>query len=176
MEDVAFKKILAPAYPTEPGIGTLRVPDDENHDTTRRLQAAAHWLSLYCEITVSFPIYKQVTTETRGCIPARGKTWACTIPHLPGIRRRWRRVRRLEGSRAMLRYSWPGYLRNRVCTSPWSQALPILYIIPLLWETKSTSLFKNWKGMCSNCVYKQIWDRESCLREAFIENCSQFRK
>lgn len=102
MEDIAFKKMLVPAYPTETCIFTLCAPDDENHDTTLRLQAAAHWLSLHCRITVSFHIYKQVTAETHGCIPAWGKTWARTIPQLPGIHQTQRRVQRLEGGRAML--------------------------------------------------------------------------
>jgi len=92
LEDIAFKKILVPAHPTEMGIFTLCVPDDENHDTTLRLQAAAHWLSLYCKITVGFCIYKQVMAETHGCTPARGTNWACTIPQLPGIHRAQRRV------------------------------------------------------------------------------------
>lgn len=86
------------SLPTGTHIFTLCISDAENHDITLRLQAAAHWLSLHCKITVGSCVCKQVTAETHSSVPGGGKTWTCTIPQLPGIHQ----VCRLKGNRVRL--------------------------------------------------------------------------
>lgn len=90
------------SLPTGTYIFTLCVSDDENHDTALRFQAAAHWLSLHCKITIGSCVCKQATAEIHSCIPDGGKAWACTIPQLPGIQQTWRRACMLEGSHVVL--------------------------------------------------------------------------